>query len=149
MAVKKNLPSAIRRLDLGAVEHKLALRLTEPVAKMCVLGLRRFYTLCRENPRKSLAPSHMIDWAWHEHILMTKKYASDCQTVFGGFLHHQPELEPNASSRRGYARTSKLYFARFGEAMPGEEARNSRKRKGIRHGTCKSCKTCGTGPCKS
>jgi hypothetical protein len=35
-------------------------------------------------------PNSMIDEAWHQHILDTKKYASDCNILFGEFLHHYP-----------------------------------------------------------
>jgi hypothetical protein len=32
-----------------------------------------------------------VDELWHAHILHTKKYADDCQKVFGHFLHHDPQ----------------------------------------------------------
>lgn len=39
----------------------------------------------------SLPPiSHEMDELWHTHILDTKKYAKDCEYVFGKFIHHFP-----------------------------------------------------------
>lgn len=35
-------------------------------------------------------PTADVDEMWHTHILDTKKYAADCQRMFGGFLHHIP-----------------------------------------------------------
>lgn len=35
-------------------------------------------------------PNKQIDEMWHEHILDTRKYSDDCQTVFGYYLHHTP-----------------------------------------------------------
>src|SRR5262249_39319225 len=32
------------------------------------------------------------DRFWHMHILDTRKYAADCDAVFGHFLHHFPYL---------------------------------------------------------
>jgi len=35
-------------------------------------------------------PNSMIDEAWHQHILDTRKYAEDCMLMFGEFKHHYP-----------------------------------------------------------
>ncbi len=41
-------------------------------------------------PEKDIVPSKDIDIFWHHHILDTKKYAYDCQEIFGNMLHHNP-----------------------------------------------------------
>jgi hypothetical protein len=38
----------------------------------------------------SLPPSVDIDEFWHNHILHTAKYSSDCEILFGDYLHHHP-----------------------------------------------------------
>ncbi len=44
------------------------------------------------NPNQSLVPTKVIDKMWHAHILDTAKYHDDCQTTFGGYIHHFPYL---------------------------------------------------------
>lgn len=39
-----------------------------------------------------MTPSEPLDDIWHAHILDTKKYAEDCDKIFGKFLHHFPYL---------------------------------------------------------
>jgi hypothetical protein len=54
-----------------------------------------------------------LDQFWHQHILDTAKYSSDCQTLFGKIIHHNPhvvrgseqENESVEKTRRLYART--------------------------------------------
>lgn len=40
----------------------------------------------------SLQPTQVVDIFWHTHILFTRKYFSDCEAVFGRYLHHEPVL---------------------------------------------------------
>lgn len=49
---------------------------------------KRYLILRAIRPDLLLPPPPIIDQIWHEHILETAKYASDCQDVFGYFLHH-------------------------------------------------------------
>lgn len=51
---------------------------------------KRFLFLNALYPDRSIVPTKAIDTFWHYHILDTEKYAEDCQTVFGNFLHHFP-----------------------------------------------------------
>ncbi|WP_452002643.1 glycine-rich domain-containing protein [Azospirillum largimobile] len=37
-----------------------------------------------------IVPDRMIDEIWHMHILDTRKYATDCNVLFGEILHHDP-----------------------------------------------------------
>ena len=55
----------------------------------------RFLALKRTYPEKEIVPTKTIDAFWHQHILDTAKYAEDCQTVFGYFLHHYPYFGMN------------------------------------------------------
>ncbi len=37
-----------------------------------------------------LVPPPDIDAFWHQYILFTREYATECERPFGGFLHHSP-----------------------------------------------------------
>lgn len=56
---------------------------------------KRFLYLKREYPEKDIVPNASIDKFWHQHILDTAQYATDCQKVFGYFLHHYPYFGMN------------------------------------------------------
>lgn len=56
------------------------------------LWYRRFLTLALTEPVQDLVPAIPVDTFWHTHILNTRKYAADCTSVFGGFLHHDPHF---------------------------------------------------------
>jgi hypothetical protein len=51
---------------------------------------RRFLVLNVLYPQQVLAVNRLLDEYWHNHILDTRKYASDCDAVFGSLLHHYP-----------------------------------------------------------
>jgi hypothetical protein len=51
---------------------------------------RRFLMLHMMFPSEEFVPTKVIDAYWHQHILDTRKYAADCDAVFGTFLHHDP-----------------------------------------------------------
>ncbi|HEY9614437.1 glycine-rich domain-containing protein [Allocoleopsis sp.] len=44
-------------------------------------------------PKISLVPTQDIDYLWHCHILHTRKYRQDCETIFGYFIDHEPNSE--------------------------------------------------------
>lgn len=88
---------------------------------------RRFLYLHSAFPEAAIAPTLDVDKFWHYHILDTMKYATDCEQVFGYFLHHYPYVglldddEPSAKVVAG-ERTRALYEATFGEPYPGAQA---------------------------
>ncbi|MGY4537411.1 hypothetical protein ACVW0P_001830 [Mucilaginibacter sp. UYNi724] len=51
---------------------------------------KKFLALKRTYPEKEIVPNKLVDLFWHQHILDTQKYASDCETIFGYFVHHFP-----------------------------------------------------------
>lgn len=95
---------------------------------------RRFLHLLKLFPNEQLAPRGDVDIFWHYHILDTMKYAVDCETIFGYFLHHCPYsgLEGGANAEADHdrtgARTQALYKATFGEdyMRPAAGAQNDR-----------------------
>jgi hypothetical protein len=82
---------------------------------------RRFLYLVKKFPHEHAAPLFDVDVFWHYHILDTMKYAADCNTVFGYFLHHFPYVglrgeEDLAAHHRVGERMRELYEQTYGEA---------------------------------
>ncbi|NRR33283.1 glycine-rich domain-containing protein-like [Oxalobacteraceae bacterium] len=82
---------------------------------------RRFLYLMKTFPHEQTAPLFDVDTFWHYHILDTMKYASDCQAVFGYFLHHFPYIglrgeDDEEVHHRVGERMRELYEETFGES---------------------------------
>lgn len=115
---------AIAGLDLEPIKRKLMRRTSGPSwsherVERAEKDYRRFLLLMKMFPNELIAPSMDVDRLWHYHILDTEKYARDCQTVFGYFLHHYPYLglggeEDEARRRQAGARMRELYREMFG-----------------------------------
>ena len=120
----------IAELDLKSVRQKFAfkkgfwwrLRKSAPRVES---EYRQFLYLIATNPGKTVVPwSHDLDDFWHEHILNTAKYAIDCNTINGGFIHHNPHLpEGSPTHTQASDDTREMYKLAFGES-----ARKGRKR---------------------
>ena len=81
-----------------------------------------FLTLKHLHPHVEIVPSDEIDRVWHTHILDTQKYASDCQQVFGSFLHHFPYFGIRGEVDRqnlnvAFDRTQELFKEHFGISL--------------------------------
>ncbi|SFU69402.1 glycine-rich domain-containing protein [Pseudoduganella namucuonensis] len=82
---------------------------------------RRFLYLMKTFPQEQTAPLQDVDTFWHYHILDTMKYATDCDAVFGYFLHHFPYIglrgeDDEAVHHQVGERMKELYEATFGES---------------------------------
>lgn len=49
---------------------------------------RRFFYLKAVMPQGKASPSPEVDEFWHQHIINTQQYGSDCECVAGRFIHH-------------------------------------------------------------
>lgn len=72
----------------------------------------------------TIAPNEAVDEYWHFHILDTRKYISDCNLVFGYYLHHYPyfgltETETQEDLNKGFTLTQKLFQKHFGHNLTG------------------------------
>ena len=72
----------------------------------------------------------LLDEFWHQHIVDTRKYAADCELLFGKLLHHDPYFgingeEDRASHQRASEWTQRLWREAFGEPLYGEAERCS------------------------
>jgi hypothetical protein len=65
------------------------LRMTEETTKRCFEELKRFLVTKVLHPELRLAPSSLIDEAWHLFIIFTEDYFAFCELV-GGYIHHRP-----------------------------------------------------------
>lgn len=88
---------------------------------------RRLLALNLLYPSETLVVNKILDDYWHQHILDTRKYADDCQKIFGYFLHHYPYFgingeEDRQRNREGFAITQQLWQEVFGFPMVGETA---------------------------
>jgi hypothetical protein len=57
-----------------------------------------FLAACVQNSGAPLAPSELVDIGWHTFILHTRAYAAFCERVAGGFIHHVPTDDTNATT---------------------------------------------------
>lgn len=78
-----------------------------------------FLVLIYLHPNIKIVPTQEIDVVWHYHILDTTKYESDCQQLFGRFLHHFPYFGLRGELDRqnldaAFAQTSALFQQYFG-----------------------------------
>eukprot|EP01114_Cavostelium_apophysatum_P000303 TRINITY_DN10280_c0_g1_i3.p1 TRINITY_DN10280_c0_g1~~TRINITY_DN10280_c0_g1_i3.p1 ORF type:complete len:146 (+),score=34.26 TRINITY_DN10280_c0_g1_i3:244-681(+) len=80
---------------------------------------RRFLFLMKKYPDAEASPTVDVDTFWHYHILDTMKYATDCEALFGYFLHHYPYVGIGADANEddhlaGGERMRTIYEAEFG-----------------------------------
>lgn len=128
----EQMVEAIFALDLDPIKFKLMDKKEGPgwtreKADRMELEYRRFLALSAKYPQEAIAPSTEVDKFWHGHILDTMKYAEDCQSVFGYFLHHFPyfgmrDAEDAARLTEAAAKTKRLYEQEFGAAATENSA---------------------------
>ena len=121
--------AAIQSLDLNAVkvrimDAELGEGWTREYADSIEAAYKTYLTMLVKHPddAEDILLSKDVDEFWHTHILQTRKYAEDCQSVFGNFLHHEPhvgertaaDLEKRAAMAE---RTRGLYAREFGDAQ--------------------------------
>jgi hypothetical protein len=85
---------AVDRIDLTPINSKLRHEnpsfWTDQLIAETETNYRRFLALKMLHPSTHLSVNKTLDEYWHQHILDTRKYAADCEEVFGQFLHHYP-----------------------------------------------------------
>lgn len=70
-------------------------------------------------PNSRIVPTQEIDQVWHQHILDTRKYAQDCQWLFGYFVHHYPYFGMGSNAQKqaletAFSYTRTLFAEHFG-----------------------------------
>ena len=125
--------AAIQSLELDPIKLKLmdadeGYGWSREHADQMEVAYKRFLTLLVTHPETGIAPTKEIDKFWHGHILDTKKYAEDCQNVFGYFLHHFPYFgmrgeDDAAQLEQASQNMHRIYAEQFGESMPTSQAK--------------------------
>lgn len=120
----EQMVEAIFALDLDPIKMKLMDRKeghgwTSAEADRHELEYKRYLALLAKFPDEVIAPNTNVDKFWHGHILDTRKYAQDCENVFGHFLHHYPYFglrgeQDAANLAAAAARMRRLYEQEFG-----------------------------------
>lgn len=113
--------SVVGGLDFEMLKHKLAEEygwVPEHAEEIEDL-YRKFLALNRIYPERKICPTGPIDEFWHAHILDTRAYARDCETVFGRFLHHFPYFgmrgpEDREDLERTFDQSRELFIRHFG-----------------------------------
>ncbi len=93
----EHVMAEVESLDLEPITFKIGCKedgygWTIEHAERIELAYRRFLVLRAKFPQAQIAPTRDIDAFWHAHILDTRKYAADCERIFGEFVHHYPYL---------------------------------------------------------
>lgn len=116
-------------IDLAPINEKL--RHSEP-SRWDVASIeqaeavyRKFLALHLLHRGEDLVPNTVIDDYWHQHILDTRKYVTDCSVIFGEVLHHDPMFgmrgeEDRRANAAAFERTKVLWQRAFGEPLLGE-----------------------------
>ena len=134
--------SSLDELDLECIKVKLMNTEDGPgwspeQADVVEKHYKRFLFLSATS-EAPIVPTTLIDKFWHFHILDTRKYAKDCQQIFGYFLHHFPYLglrdaEDAKCLQDVFKDSCLLYESVFGEPYPDEKVANC---------TSPKCRTC-------
>ena len=126
--------AAIHALDLGSVklrvmDPKLGEGWTREYADSIEAAYKNYLTMVvkYQDDAEDILLSEDVDEFWHTHILQTMRYADDCQSVFGKFLHHEPHVgEVTAADHEKRAamaeKTRQLYQREFGSMQDAEAA---------------------------
>jgi hypothetical protein len=69
-----------------------------------------------------LPPMLEVDDVWHQHILDTRQYAKDCDSIFGYYFHHYPYFGTRSKADKKNLNLSfeifqSLHEAEFGSKM--------------------------------
>ncbi|WP_242630876.1 glycine-rich domain-containing protein [Variovorax paradoxus] len=117
--------AAIEGLDLAPIKFKACRKedgygWSAGYADQMEVAYKRYLILHAKHPDLTLAPEQDVDRFWHMHILDTRKYAADCETTFGYFLHHFPYLglrgEDDAKAlQAAFLEMQRLSAEEFGE----------------------------------
>jgi hypothetical protein len=131
---ERDVIAAIHALDLESVklrvmDAELGEGWTRDYADSIEAAYKTYLTMLVKYPddAEDILLSEDVDEFWHTHILQTMKYAEDCQTVFGNFLHHEPhvgEITVTVLEKRAALaeKTRRLYEQEFGGVEDAETA---------------------------
>ena len=115
----------IEKIDFESIKHKVLMSnrgWREGHVERAIVSYKMFLYICRVYNGWEHAPHPSMDEVWHAHILHTRRYFSDCQALFGGYLHHNPATVPEKkkegerrSLQDAYKNTRRQMILAFGD----------------------------------
>ena len=128
----KGIEPIIANIDLEMVKMKL--RDSEEgrgwdadTCETAEVEYKRFLHLNYKFPDLTIVPNRLMDKMWHQHILDTRAYHKDSNTVFGEYFHHFPYFGITSEADRqdliaAFDITQTAYLKEFGEEMIKDSA---------------------------
>lgn len=112
MSDAKVLKQKIESLDLEVIKSKF---LTRKSWWWCLWNdvddiekeYRRFLLLVGTSTHSVVPWNEELDNFWHEHILDTKKYETDCMELFGKMIHHNPHLTSGTEEHKSAVKSTR------------------------------------------
>lgn len=96
-----SLDPVVARIDLSAVQRQLTtlsqVNMSDEEWSAAEIEYRQFLTLRHRYPGRLLIPTGRCLAVWQAHILDTRAYRADCESVFGRYVDHFPyfgQLDP-------------------------------------------------------
>ena len=108
------------------MEHGWSLNRINHATKQYRLWLK----MVAYHPEESIIPNKEVDEVWHMHILDTRKYAEDCDRIFGRFLHHFPYFGMRGEKDRqdlhaAFARSQAMMLKELGANLESYQSGNA------------------------
>jgi hypothetical protein len=120
----------LQTLDWQTIRHHLlnsdeGRDFTRAQAARAIWQYGLFLFLAQQYPGMRLVPTKEIDGVLHAHIATERQYHDDCQTLFGGFVHHSAGLGTRGDRTQwleAFNRTKQLFEKTFGRGAMGHSA---------------------------
>ena len=116
--------SYVNTLNFDKLKWKLCesseAEMTKEECALAEQEYRRYLTLKLLHPKDILVPNKLVDKFWHAHILDTRSYREDCDSVFGFYLDHFPYFgiygkDDNENLEAAFENTKANYERHFGQ----------------------------------
>jgi hypothetical protein len=123
----KGISPEIAAIDLEMVKMKMSLPdegegWSPEQCEDAEVQYKRFLHMNKKFMKAAIVPTDVIDTMWHYHILDTRAYHKDSESVFGGYFHHFPYFglrgdADQANLISSFEQTKVLYQEEFHENM--------------------------------
>ena len=74
---------------------------SQQLAISATVGLVEYLKLVVAERPTDLVPPYLIDEAWHEALIDTRRYAEFCMSRIGEIVHHEPPISLNRAGNPG------------------------------------------------
>jgi len=119
-----NLNSQLTRIQNADWSRLLTLLQREGVSisrsKYLLDAYTKWLALRRVYGQQFIPPTDDVDQIWHSHILDTKHYCDFCNRIFGGYMHHAPEIEIRNNFKAKEKILTDRWLRHFNEPIPGK-----------------------------